>query len=200
MAILDEIGIGELQDVLVAVALLSPGVLISYFRNTFVTGRHPKIADRAVELLFISAVYYSVFGSVFFIIGYWNWWSLLALSFGIPSLIGFFLGAAAQKRWFDKLFELLGINPIHPATTGWDYMFGTMQNPKWIIVTLSDGTKVYGWFDRESGASTDLDRRDIFIADVRRENFEPFECDGRARGIWLREDEIKHIEIVSDGD
>ncbi|KMK68922.1 DUF6338 family protein [Puniceibacterium sp. IMCC21224] len=188
----------EIKDALLAVALLSPGFLISYFRNTFITGRHLKISERILELLVSSSIYYASVGVIFFNFNLLSWGYAFLLLFGLPSIIGAGLGILSQKRWLDLVFGKIGLNPIHPATTGWDFMFGTMKSSKWIIVTLTDGTKVKGWFDRNSGASTDLSRRDIFISDIRRQDFSYFESDSRKRGIWLREDEILHIEVISD--
>ncbi|SDN46578.1 hypothetical protein SAMN05216196_101619 [Lutimaribacter pacificus] len=193
-----EVSLTTFSDVVLAVSLLSPGFLISYFKNTFISGRHPRISERIVELLIISSVYYASFGAIFVYFKWLGWIPLFLLLFLIPMLLGLCSGVASQKRWFERIYEALGLNPIHPATTGWDFLFGTMDSNKWIVVTLSDGTKIRGWFDRNSGASTDLSRRDIYINDIRREDFSNFESDGRKRGIWLHEDEIRHIEVISD--
>lgn len=192
------IDLENLNSALFAVALLAPGYLISFFRNNFVTRRHPKLADSVFQLTVISAVYYSSVGLALGMLNLLNSIGYFCLLFVLPVLIGVSWGVLHKRGCIDKALELVGLNPVHPATTAWDYMFGTMRDPKWIIVCMKDGREIWGWFDRKSSVSSDLDRRDIFLADMRREGFSKVEPDGRLRGVWINASEVETIEIVAD--
>lgn len=188
----------NLDALFLAVAALGPGFLITYLVNLFITGRRPKATETLLEFFMVSAVYYSVFGPVFIWLPLHGLFSWLILFFLVPLFVGFLIGFLYQHDVFDFIFRAMRMNPVHPATTAWDFAFGRMKESKWVTITTQDGERIRGWFDRSSAASSDLERRDIFIADVRGENFERIEKDGRRRGMWLNESEIKAIEFVSD--
>jgi hypothetical protein len=65
-------------------------------------------------------------------------------------------------RWF---FRLLKLRPISPIPTGWDWMF-SRTDPCFVLITLTDGTEIAGFFGANSMASSDPDRRDIYIEKV----------------------------------
>lgn len=195
---LDRFSLDDIQTVVVTLAFFSPSFLIYFFRSNFITGRRGRALEIAFELAVLSAVYYAAVGTVFLAMGWLTWFAGMFFFFVIPFAIGLASGIASQKRWFDKIYETIGLNPIHPANTAWDFMFGTMKENKWVIVQTVDGRKIVGFFDRESGASSDLGHRDIFISDVRRSDFSRYEKDNRKRGMWIREDQIVSIETISD--
>jgi hypothetical protein len=150
------------------------------------------------ELVIVSAIYYSSIGMLFFSNGWTGPYGRFFLLFGVPTVIGILIGALYQKRLFDWIAEKTTIRPVHPAETAWDFAFGRLKNPCWIIVTTTSGKKIRGWFSSESGASSDLSKRDLFLFDVRKDDYSPYEGDGRKRGMWIREDEIKFIEFIPD--
>lgn len=188
----------EASRVFAALSYLSPGFLIYYFRSRFLTGRSSRFSEVAIELAVVSSIYFASFGNVFLFFGWSGALSSFFLLFVVPVLIGAGLGVSSRSQWFDKLFERLRLNPIHPAVTGWDYMFGTMKKSQWVIIRLTDGRMIHGYFSRDSGASSDLSCRDIFVSDVRKGDFSKFEEDGRSRGMWIREDFIQSIEIIPE--
>ena len=49
--------------------------------------------------------------------------------------------------------------------TGWDWIFSRTEEC-YVIVTLKDGTEVAGYFGTNSMASSDPDRRDIYLEKV----------------------------------
>ena len=190
--------LSSLSTAIVCISLFAPGVIITFLRSQFISGRRQRAVDATIELAVISSLYYSVFGLAFLQMGWTKSIHLLALLFFIPAVLGIILGLLAQYSALRGLLTTMGINPIHSAETGWDFMFRTLKNPVWMIVSLKDGSKIHGWFNEHSAASTALDRRDLFLAEVRDKHFNEPETDGRRRGMWIREDLILSIEIIPD--
>ena len=64
--------------------------------------------------------------------------------------------------WF---YTLVGLRPISPIPTGWDWIFGR-TGPCYVLVTLSDGTEIAGFFGSKSMASSDPGRKDLYVEKV----------------------------------
>ena len=85
--------------------------------------------------------------------------------FLVPVLLGFARAAIIQQErglWFYRLVKL---RPINPIPTGWDWIFGR-TDPCYVLVTLTDGTEIAGYFGLRSMASSDPDRKDLYIEKV----------------------------------
>jgi hypothetical protein len=67
-----------------------------------------------------------------------------------------------QTTKFDWIFGLLGLRPINPIPTGWDWIF-SRTGRCFVLITLKDGREIAGWFGSKSMASSDPERKDIFI-------------------------------------
>ena len=83
----------------------------------------------------------------------------------VPVLLGLARASIVQQDrglWFYKLVRL---RPINPIPTGWDWIFGRTE-PCYVLVTLTDGTEIAGYFGPRSMASSDPGRKDIFIEKV----------------------------------
>jgi hypothetical protein len=96
--------------------------------------------------------------------------------FVIPVILGFLRGWIVQHdglRWFHKLIRLRSINPI---PTGWDWIFST-TDPCYLLITLTDGTEIAGYFGPSSMASSDPEHKDIFIEKV-------YKAPRRGHGVW----------------
>lgn len=195
---MNELVVSDAANLLSSLILICPGFLISYFRNVFITGRRRSFSESAVDFLVISAAYYSSVGIAFLSFGLTNLFISFLFLFLLPCVIGVALGFFYQNDGLDWIYNKLKINPVHPASTAWDFAFGRMKKACWIIVTTTDGRKIRGWYNSSSGVSSDLTRRDIYIQDVRDENFLRLESDGRKRGMWISEIEIGYVEFISD--
>ena len=85
--------------------------------------------------------------------------------FVVPVLLGLARASIIQQDrglWFYKLVRL---RPINPIPTGWDWIFGRTE-PCYVLITLTDGTEIAGYFGPRSMASSDSGRKDIFIEKV----------------------------------
>jgi hypothetical protein len=112
-----------------------------------------------------------------------------------PALLGVISGKLSSRDWLRRFLMRVGLEPIHSIPTAWDYYFSRTP-PVWLLVTLKDGSRVGGFFGEKSFASSDPGERDLFIEDVFRvvEDGE-WQPVPRNNGIFIKGEEIKHIEI-----
>ena len=82
--------------------------------------------------------------------------------FAAPALLGALAAWIVQRDGLARFFGWLGLRTISPIPTGWDWIFST-TDPCFVLITLTDGTEIAGYFGRQSMASSDPSRRDIFI-------------------------------------
>jgi hypothetical protein len=186
----------SLGSVVFAIVTLAPGFIILYLRMQFVTGRLAKVSDMIFQLLLISAIYYAAL--LPFIIHASPLWYIdfLLILFIFPLLFGILLGIIHQHNLSRRLWELLNLNPVHPAPTSWDYTFGNLRVEQYIIVTLKDGAKVYGVYGGKSFASSELERRDLLIERLTNDMFGELEP-GRRHALWINEGEISMVELIN---
>ena len=86
------------------------------------------------------------------------------------------------------------IRTIHTTPTAWDYLF-SKQESGFVIVTLIDDQKLYGWYSSQSFTSSDPDERDIFIEKGYRIDGEKWTLDEQSQGFYIAKDQIKVIEF-----
>lgn len=125
------------------------------------------------------------------------YWVLVVLSTLIcASLLAIVLGFIKQKEVLSKVLNKTNVNYINPTPTAWDYYFAK-QKPSWVIVTLLEGSKIYGRFDSSSFASSDRDERDIYIEEVygidKENNWIKNEL---SDGVLVSKSNIKTIEFM----
>lgn len=82
--------------------------------------------------------------------------------FCVPIVLGVIRASIIQHDRFGRLFRLLKLRPISPIPTGWDWIFSRID-PCYVLITLNDGTEIAGFFGYQSMASSDPDRKDIYL-------------------------------------
>ena len=132
----------------------------------------------------------------------------------LPVVEGFIVGYARQQAWFDKTVQCLSKyaeNESRPAwarkilnfklfeqnsvPTAWDSVFTDIK-PCWVIVTLKDGSKVYGFLGQGSHVSSDHEERDIFISHTVVKKETKLEIVPNTAGVYIKDDEIRTIEFI----
>ena len=112
-----------------------------------------------------------------------------------PVLFGLGLATLSQRSAGRQLLHLLGISTVHPIPTAWDYFFSRTR-PVWILATLSDGSRIAGYFGAESFASSEHDARDIYLEGMYTLNDAgPWTEAPRNAGVWISGSEIRHLEF-----
>lgn len=122
-------------------------------------------------------------------------WLILPLGVSfIGSILALLLAWFKHKQILRILFKKSKISPTHSIPYAWDYAFHNSFS-HFIVVTLIDGSQIFGWYSTNSIASSEPDQRDIFIEKTYSYNdtwkeIEPSE------GIWIRGDQIRAIEFL----
>ncbi len=188
----------DLEGFIWGFAMLAPGFLFMFGRSRFLTGRMPSVSSSVFEYLMVSSVYFAAVYPVFIFLDLSSYFSALLFLFVLPLVAGSTFGFCTQKEFFRSIGSKLGINPIHSSPTAWDYAFSDRQGYYWVVVNLNSGGKYFGVFGPASLASSDLNNRDIYLEDVRKQDFSAIEENGRKRSVWIDENDIRSIEIIKD--
>lgn len=106
-----------------------------------------------------------------------------------PALLGFGSARARRTKW---LLRYLG----HPAACSWDYFF-EQEQPCFVVVTLSDGTKIGGFWGEKSFASASPHKGDLYLEQTWRmeENMLGTQVNGTL-GFHVRASECRLIEFL----
>lgn len=130
----------------------------------------------------------------------------------LPVVEGIVFGYARQRAWFEKAvgclskwaeaaewpvevrkFLELKLFEQNSVPTAWDSVFTGIKQC-WVIVTLKDGSKVYGFLGQGSHVSSDREERDIFISHTVVKKESGLEIVPNTAGVYIKHDEIKTIE------
>lgn len=194
---------GILQPETLALFLMFsvPGVIALYFRAQFIAGRLPSASEGAISYITISLAYHALaypiarplYGSSS--LEGWLWIGWLALIFVGPAILGILLGLNIRKGWSKKLVNRFGLNTIHPVHCAWDWRFGHCTEC-WVIVTLKDETKWYGYMGLNSFMSSDPAERDIYLEHVFEFAGEGQPWTARNSSVWIGHGEIQSLEFL----
>ncbi|MDB5560020.1 MAG: hypothetical protein JWQ36_2954 [Enterovirga sp.] len=166
---MDEVGKLTPQNLLLLLQFVVPGFLAVYFRSLFVRRIEASFKDNILLFVVLSVIY------AFVVVPIWlglrsgalhplaQWLVWLVLLIIIPVAGGVLLGVAVQQGWTRSLLLRIGLRPLSPYRTGWDWAFGQTREPTYLLVTMDDGSQVAGLFGGESLAASDHAFRDLFL-------------------------------------
>lgn len=169
-----------------------PGLVTLFVRSRFIAGRTPSAKENLLIFVVLSLFYYSF--TIFLIEPALSvhepWierafiWILLILVG--PAVFGVILGVAAQKEWGTRFANKLGVTLVHVIPAAWDWRFSNIAPNTFVMVTLTSGEKVAGYFGNSSFASSDVGERDLYIEE---------EYTVTDQGTWKARDEKVGILI-----
>lgn len=149
-------------------AFIVPGLIASFVRSQFITGRNEPHKDAVLSYLVLSVFYYALaLPALEYTLSLQGtsyhrtlaWFSLVFIG---PAVFGLLLGLNAQKEWTRRALKWLGLHPVHVMPTAWDWKFaGTTE--QWVLVTLKNGTRFAGFAGIGSFMSSDQKERDVYV-------------------------------------
>lgn len=163
--------IKSLEGVHLALAFMVPGLVATFIRTQFTTGRMPAPKDSLAAYFALSVFYLAlVLPAVGYILeirdaGYFRAAAWFGVVFVGPALLGLLLGLNARHEFGRQLLRRLGLSTVHVMPTAWDWKFANAV-PQWVMVTLKDGTCFSGFYSGHSFASSDPAERDLYIEQV----------------------------------
>lgn len=193
------------EAVFYTILALVPGFIMNMGYGYLIPLREGQAQLYLIRLVVFSCVNYAlVWPAVHNLIQikYWvehplNWsFILILILLLMPYSIGMFVGYVNSRDWIRTILRKIGINPIHPAPTAWDFIMPS--DAKYVIVTLKDKTEIFGLYSDNSLASSVPTEKDIYIEQVfkidERDDETWLEVEG-SRGMWINGSEILHIEF-----
>jgi hypothetical protein len=160
----------SIDNLYLVLAFIVPGLVIYFVRAKFITGRKPSHTENLLSYLVLSLVYYGLTLSIIqqalavrepWIARAAIW---IALTIVGPAVFGAVIGILAQKQYGTRLAERLNIILVHVIPAAWDWRFSTLpRGGLFLLVTLSSGQTVAGFFGRNSFASSDAAERDLYV-------------------------------------
>lgn len=198
----------ESSDVLFyTLAFLVPGFILQWTLSAFVSQKKEDAQLLLLRFITLSCANYGLWSGVIFYLFRTDALKNHAIASAIifftivflsPLLIGLALGKSSQNDTVRNLLIRVGFRPLHAVPNSWDYKFSHVREAAWVIVVLTDGTQVAGFWGEKSFASSEPDERDLYI-----EELWTIEEDGtwekmeRSEGILLMREQIRYIEFRS---
>jgi hypothetical protein len=180
-----------------------PGLIALFVRSRFIAGRAPSTKENLLIFVVLSLFYYSL--TIFFIqpaISMQEPWVVRALIWILlilvgPAVFGFVLGIGAQREWFTRFANWLGFTVVHIIPAAWDWRFSSIpRDGLFIMVTLTSGERVAGFFSNGSFASSDVGERDLYIEEEYTVTDQGEWKERREKvGVLISAKEIRYIEF-----
>lgn len=193
--------------VLYAVTFLVPGFLWSSVLSAVVPRRVAAIEVRLLEFLTFSCINHAVW--IWLIVWvfragllenqpYWAGGLLVIPVLVSPLFLGWSMGRCWSVSSVRRILGRFGFRTPHP--TAWDYHF-SRGLPYYVIVTLRDGSRVFGLFGYRSFAGDDPAERDLYLellfTPTKSGEWMPIQDSG---GIIVKGDMIAAIEFRTHKD
>lgn len=146
--------ITNIQSIYLILGFVVPGMVITFVRAQFLTGRVKTLSENIVSYLALTVLYYGLAAPfVEYVLtfqepGYRKIAAWVALIIVVPALVGLILGAFTQNDVFRKCLQFLRVNPVHVTPAAWDYAFAKLRGDHFVMVALADGSSVAGIYGR----------------------------------------------------
>lgn len=116
----------------------------------------------------------------------------------ISILVGIIIGIANPIHIIYLLLGLMNVDVKDPVPTAWDYVLLNHAN-SFIIITLSDNSKLRGWWGENSYAADASHGGDIYIEKIYDENENGEWIENKnSKGIYLSKGMVKMIELKGE--
>jgi Family of unknown function (DUF6338) len=188
------------------ISVLVPG----FIYNGVISNLIPLRRSREREVLFLRSltatafnyalcsplIYLLVFGLIFPYRPVAQGLCWFAIIFVVPVILAILNAWIMQKDGLTRLARMMRLRFINPIPTGWDWIFST-TGPCYVLITLGDGTEIAGYFGSRSMASSDPERKDIYIEKVYKvpEDGSPWVEVERSLGMHIDGAQIAYIEF-----
>ena len=192
----------NVDNIYLILFFIVPGLVIVYVRSRFISGRVPSHTENALGYFVLSILYYSfVLPIIEWALNIRDpWIERAAVWLGLtllgPAVFGFLLGAWAQKEWGVWIAHKLNLSTIHVIPAAWDWRFSKIPpGGMFVLVTLTTGESVAGFFGAKSFASSDTAERDLYIEEEYTVDGGKWEARPARVGVLIPVKEIRYVEF-----
>ncbi len=167
-------GFNSVSAVLIAIAFLVPGFILSSILAMTFRRRSRSAADLTLQYLTFSCVNYGLWSWLIVLMVHGNWLNLVPtlsafIVFGVvfvsPVALGLIGSRMYRSEWVHRILSGFGFKMHRFIPTAWDFRF-EQELPAWVIVRLKDGSSVYGFMGLASFAGDEPEERDLFVEAV----------------------------------
>lgn len=194
--------IWETNKLILFIAFFVPGVISIKVYSLLVPAKGKTATQNILDAVTYSCINYALLSWLIYIdIQYelyknypiWHIIILIVVLFLSPILLGFGYFILRKIKWISKHLQ-------DPTPTPWDYAFGKRDGNKregyWIILELTDGTKIGGKYGKQSASSIFPNKEQIFLQevwDIKGRKF--IKAVGRSKGVIVSGRCVKSIEF-----
>ena len=187
--------------VLFTAAFLMPGFVWSAVLSMFLPRKAKQSDNRFLEFFTLSCINNSIWFALFLYFALRDYFTRypLAASFWVfvalfvsPMLLGVFSAKMAQTDLLARLLRRLGFRTVRYIKSAWDWRFSRRQ-ALWAVVTLKDGSVVYGYYGSHSFAGDDP--RDIYLEKIYKPEENRFGSSKDNYGALIMADQISVVEF-----
>ena len=196
--------LNSFDALLYTAVFLVPGFIWSSVMTILIPRRAAATELRLLEFLTLSCINHALWIWLLVPLFRGGWmnsapiWSGVLLVFPVlvsPIILGALSGWARQRDWMKLLLGRFGFRTVHPVPTAWDFQFARGK-PYWVVVTMKDGSRVFGLYGYQSFAGDEPSERDLYLEAV----FEPTNTGEWAPvqdsgGIIIKAEQIAAIEF-----
>lgn len=191
----------NVENLKALISALAPGLIILGIRQRFIAGPEPSFQDRALAYAGVSALYYAISNPLVAYLsvpGRLEPWAISSFQYVVvPVIVGLLAGLVISNDWVGSALRRIRLAPIHHIPTSWDYAFSRAKGETYLLVTLTDGTQVGGFYGQQSFASSSDNERDLLIEDVWVVNQKgPWTRPNPPKSILLCGRDIRFIEFI----
>lgn len=191
--------IWEINKLLLFIVFVIPGFISIRIHDLFIPTEQRESSKLIIEAIGFSCINYALLSwSIYFISKY-------DVSKQYPFLFAFFLIGILfifPVIWpiiYIKIRKSKFVTNIvpHPIPKPWDYIFGKRE-AFWLVIYLTDGTRVGGRYDTDSFTSSFPEDEQIYIQEVWNidDNNKFLTKRTRSRGMLISSKDIKAIEFI----
>jgi len=117
----------------------------------------------------------------------------------VPSVVGLAAIKLKKHEVLRKALEKLHVKLTHPIDTAWDYTFyETIGEGRYCIVTLKEGTKVYGFLGPASFIGSGNGNHDLLLENIYEMENDEWRPLMEPRSAYINGDEVLTIELLYD--
>lgn len=184
-----------------------PGFIIDIITRRFIPKKDPSSQNSILTFLSLSFLNYAIWSGLIYIVFKVDYFASRPIATGIvwfvvifvsPLFISYFILRMYRDKKMDKISKWLNMNYVHAIPTAWDNKFITMQQDKWVIVSLDDGTSIAGFWSIGSIASSDPQERDIYIKETYTiDEHGEWHVVPYTDGVWIKANAIRHIQFIN---
>ena len=159
--------IWEFDKLVLFIAFVIPGFISIRVYDLFIASGRRESSKLIVDAIGFSCINYALFSWAIYLVNKYDVYDkypigfalfLIGILFIFPALLALTLIRLRKMKIFYK-------HSPHPVPKAWDYVFERKES-YWVVIYLTDGTKIGGMYDTDSFASSYPEEEQIYIQEV----------------------------------